>query len=604
MASQCKGGVTVPVVALSYARLLHLVSGGRRITKDVISQRLPYLGLDIESDDKKDVVRIEYSPNRPDYATDVGVSLALQGLLGVKKGMVPFSVKKYDDQACGLPPYRVNVERSVSGVRPILTGIAAKNGVLDDVLLRQLVSLQEDLHFGLGRNRKKVAIGIHDLAKMGGRFPFRYTMVPAGHTFVPLNAKTEMSISEIIENTKAGRAFGHLVTSLKNDGFPVILDSCDNVVSLPPVINSNMTAVTTKTTDIFIDVTGTSQYAAEGALAILALTLHAAGFGLESVCVRGGRNRTPPLETRIIDVSLRQANDMLGLNLSITDAASCLEKCRLGISRTRGDVVSCIVPPYRTDIISQVDLIEEIALGYGTWRIGPVLSHPKTFGNNIRAGTSSITHAVDMAMIGMGFVEALNSCLTSTLSLYEMAGRKTPKQNRMISTVNSKSSEHAILRDSLLSGLIENISKNIHEEYPQKLYETGTVFFRRGGRVQASNDVISEKTHLAAIYAHTDSGFSKAKSILQSVLSAACGVRNVRTAPASHRPFADGRCAKAVIKTADAAHGRGASAGAASNAAVGYVGEIDPEILSSYKIRMPASGFEISLSDSLPAVAK
>ena len=76
-------------------------------------------------------------------------------------------------------------------------------------------------------------------------------------------------------------------------------------------------------------------------------------------------------------------------------------------------------------------------------------------------------------MIGLGYLEALNSSLTSKRVLYEMTNREPKK---IISVLDSKSQEHTILRDSILPGLLENLSKNIHESYPQKLFETGTVF--------------------------------------------------------------------------------------------------------------------------------
>ena len=58
----------MPVVELSYSRLQKLIGN---VTKKQISDSLPFLGLDIESEDG-DSVRIEYSPNRPDYSTDYG----------------------------------------------------------------------------------------------------------------------------------------------------------------------------------------------------------------------------------------------------------------------------------------------------------------------------------------------------------------------------------------------------------------------------------------------------------------------------------------------------------------------------------------------------
>lgn len=662
----------MPVVSLSYSRLLKLVSGGRRITKSVIAERLPYLGLDIESDDG-DVVRIEYSPNRPDYATDVGVSIALQGLLGVRRGLVPIggghdnfdnndkrhfagaSKKGRVELPITTTKYTINTKRTVSGIRPVLTGIVAKGGRLDDNngssgngaradskkddMLRQLVGLQEDLHFGLGRNRKKVAIGLHDLSKISGGFPLVYTTIPASHRFVPLCGKEAMTVHDIIKNTKTGRAYGHLVAPKSGSAgasdaaagsrFPAILDSGGNVVSLPPIINSEMTAITSGTTDILVDVTGTSRYAAEGALAVIAVTLHAAGFRLEPLYITGGKNHTPDLGPRSVSVSVGMVNRMLGLELSISDVARCLERCRLqpvpngdgyddttggdsnngnnnssnSLKRDNHDIISCMVPSYRQDIISSVDLVEEVALGYGAWRLEPVLLPPRTFGSYDCKNNTDTRH-VDAVMTGMGYVEALNSSLTSAHIQYKAAGRKTPPKNsrRMIKTVDSKSSEHSILRDSLLPGLVENLSKNIHEAYPQMLYETGTVFLgasaNKGSNVEARKGAgashlshaaapVSETVHAAAVSAHAKSDFSEAKSALQSMLHASgCDISDVRTLPASHHMFAAGRCAKVIIPIST---GRRIIAG--------HVGEISDNILLSYRIRVPVAGFEVSLSD-------
>ena len=80
----------MPVIELSYSRLQKLIG---KVSKKQISDSLPFLGLDIESEDK-DLVRIEYSPNRPDYSTDIGIALGLQGLLGIKTGLLKLTIKK------------------------------------------------------------------------------------------------------------------------------------------------------------------------------------------------------------------------------------------------------------------------------------------------------------------------------------------------------------------------------------------------------------------------------------------------------------------------------------------------------------------------------
>ncbi|MEK6930761.1 MAG: phenylalanine--tRNA ligase subunit beta, partial [Thermoproteota archaeon] len=107
----------MPVVELSYSRLQKLLG---KVSKKQISDSLPFLGLDIESEDK-DLVRVEYSPNRPDYSTDLGIALGLQGLFGIKTGAIKLNIKKSND-------YVIHVEPSVTKIRPFVTGIIAKNG--------------------------------------------------------------------------------------------------------------------------------------------------------------------------------------------------------------------------------------------------------------------------------------------------------------------------------------------------------------------------------------------------------------------------------------------------------------------------------------------
>ena len=81
----------MPVVELNYSRLQKLVGG--KSTKKKILETLPYLGLDIEGETNSEI-RIEYSPNRPDYSTDYGIALGLQGLLEIQKGSIKLDIKK------------------------------------------------------------------------------------------------------------------------------------------------------------------------------------------------------------------------------------------------------------------------------------------------------------------------------------------------------------------------------------------------------------------------------------------------------------------------------------------------------------------------------
>ena len=543
----------MPVIELSYSRLQKLIG---KVSKKQISDSLPFLGLDIESEDK-DLVRVEYSPNRPDYSTDFGIALGLQGLLGIKTGPIKLNVKKSNK-------YLISVKSNVSRIRPFVTGFIAKNGKIDDKTIKQLMTMQEDLHFGIGRKRKKSSIGIHDLDKIS--FPLVYTTTNRNHKFIPLNSEKELDISEILDTTDVGKDYGSLLG--QSSQVPIILDEKQNTVSFPPIINAAVTTVTTKTKNLFVEVTGLNKDDAEDMLSVVATVLQSAGFTLESVKITGAKNSSPKLEYRKMTVSSSLINQILGLNLSSSKIISSLKKSRLDAS-SKGTNIICTIPAYRFDIFGPMDLVEEVALGYGIQNLEPTISPSQTIGKT--NPVSLKLKSLDQTMIGLGYLEALNSSLTSKRVLYDMTNRDSTK---LLSVLDSKSREHTILRDSILPGLLENLSRNIHESYPQKMFETGTVF--------ATENPISEKISFSGISAHKDANFTEIKSIIQTALNIGFGIK-VETKTLADSTFEEGHCASIIL----------------DNVPIGIIGKIDSKIIENYKIRIPVVGFEISLSDSI-----
>ena len=258
----------MPVVALYFSRLQKLVG---KVSKKQISELLPFLGLDIESEDDQRI-RVEYSPNRPDYSTDFGIAIGLQGLFGIKTGAIKLKIKNSKN-------YSITVKPDVSKIRPFVTGIIAKNGKIDEKILEQLIQMQEDLHMGIGRKRKKSSIGIHDLDKIS--FPLIYTTTNKNHKFIPLNSEKELTISKIIADTETGKDYGHLLG--QSSQVPVIIDANQKTVSFPPIINAAITTVTPKTKNLFVEVTGLNKEDAEDMLSVVATILQSAGFTLEPV---------------------------------------------------------------------------------------------------------------------------------------------------------------------------------------------------------------------------------------------------------------------------------------------------------------------------------
>ena len=543
----------MPVIELNLNRIKKIISGN--VTKKRIVDTLPFLGLDIESQDG-DKIRIEYSPNRPDYSTDFGIALGLEGLLGIKKGIQKTNIKKQGK-------FEIKVDPSVSKIRPFVTGVIARNGTIDDETIKQLMNMQEDLHFGIGRKRKKSSIGLHDLDRIS--FPLNYTTSTRGHSFVPLNSESKHTIDQILSETEVGKNYGWILGDSKN--VPIIVDSEGTTISFPPIINASVTAVTTKTKNVLVEVTSLDKDAAEDMLSVVVAILQMAGFEIIQLTISGGKNSTPRLNSRKIQYETRLTEQILGLNISPSAMTSSLKKCRLDAIQ-KGTKIQCTIPRYRFDVFGPMDIVEEIALGYGIDNLTPKLSPSQKLGE--KSLMTKKLEIVSKITVGFGFTEALNSSLTSKKILFDFLNRDS---SQMISVIDSKSQEHTILRDTILPGLIENLSKNIHESYPQKLFEVGTVFSKA--------KPIHEAINLAGVIAYKESNYSEMKSIIQSILKTGFKIDSKTKTPKDNvTTFANGRHSDIFV----------------GEKSVGTIGEINSDVLDNFKIRTSVVGFEIKLS--------
>ncbi|MDC8453312.1 MAG: phenylalanine--tRNA ligase subunit beta [Candidatus Nitrosotalea sp.] len=543
----------MPVVTLYFDRVKKIL--GKTVPKAKLVETLPFIGLDIE-DETADHINVEYSPNRPDYSTDYGIITGLQGLLGIKLGMPALKIKNGKNAIKVIP--------SVSKVRPYVTAIEARNGKLDDETIRQIITMQEDLHNGLGRRRKKASIGIHDLEKI--KFPLYYKAVTQEHSFVPLESDVSLTVKEILEKTETGRKYQHLLEGYSK--VPIIVDSDGKTISLPPIANAKLTEMNGKTRNLLVEVTATDKNAAEGVLAVIANTLQIAGFELYSVKITGAGNSTPVLKSRDLVLEPELVNQTLGIEISNQIMIKSLKKSRLD-AKLRGKKIVCSIPRYRTDIFGVMDLVEEVALGYGIQNLVPTM--PESVSAGERNHVTKTLETVRQIMVGLGYLEVMNFELTSKEILYDKTSRESSK---IISVADSKSQEHIILRDMLLPGMMEVLSRNIHESYPQKIFEIGTVFEK--------DSPIKEGIHLACLSAHKDVNFTEVKSVLQSLLKTGFNL-SCSTVPQKEPMFVDGRTGSIII------HGK----------KLGSVGELDTKIVDNFKLRTPVAGFEIEITDLL-----
>jgi phenylalanyl-tRNA synthetase beta chain len=557
MAQEC---AKVPVVNIKFERLKRLISG---IKMNKVLDTLPYIGVDIE-DVSKDMIRVEYNPNRPDLSSDYGVVRALRGLLNIETSLPKFKL-------AGRSGLAVSVEdAALRKIRPYLIALVAKNGTLDDETLKQLIGMQEDLHNGVGRRRRKASIGIHNLDVI--RFPVTYKTVSGDYSFTPLNESSEFTIKQILKDLEIGKQYGHILSAFER--YPLIVDSAGIVLSFPPIINSQATKVNEGCRNLFVEVTATDQETAEDLLAIIAMTLYDAGFEIRTVSIvhSGSRNKkieTPHMKPKVISADVDYINSILGLTLDTKQIITYLKKSRLDAKAPNRKKIACTIPRYRIDIYDPIDISEEVAIGYGIYNLEPQFPTSPTAGN--KDSLSVYFDKIREAMIGLGMIESLNFMLTSKQVQYGSFGI-IPSKEDVLSVDTSKSTEHEILRDSLVPVLLQSLSYNIHEQYPQRLFEIGKTF------IKSTPTMIEERWSVGAAIAHADAGYTEIKSTMQALLRSCFG-KEATTKASTNPMFMEGRCAEVIF----------------DGKSVGILGEIIPRALENLKLRVPVAAFEINL---------
>ena len=298
---------------------------------------------------------VELEPDRPDILSVEGLARALRGYLEIEIGIHKATLEV-------LRTSKLEVKVINAKVRPYIACAIVRDLRLDDKAVRSLMRMQEVLHLTLGRNRRKVAIGLHDLRAI--KPPIIYTEAKSTDRMIPLDMPIEMSLQEILEKHPKGREYRHLV----RNGYPVYIDK-EGIFSFPPIINSERTRVTEETRDIFIELTGIDEKAVKQTLNIITFNLMDRGGKVESIKINyADRKRvdyTPDLKPKIMKIDLNRVLNLIGLNLTVNEVKHLLSKMRFGIGKILNNEIEVIIPPYRVDVMHEVDIAEDIAIAYG-----------------------------------------------------------------------------------------------------------------------------------------------------------------------------------------------------------------------------------------------
>jgi phenylalanyl-tRNA synthetase beta chain len=556
----------------------------KELSLEKLEEILFNFGLEIEGQEE-DLLKIDITADRQDLLSPNGFLRAIKAYCNIPS-QKEYSAKKSD--------YKVMVDRSVLEVRPHTVCAVIKNLNLNEEKLKEIINAQEKLHQTLGRKRKEGAIGIYPLSEIN--FPITYKAQEKEKiSFAPLGFQEKMSFEDILQKTNPGKEYAHLVKD--NSMCALFVDSKDNVMSIPPIINSQKTGEVKKSTkEVFIECSGNNLKRLNQLLNILVCMFIDLGGDAYSVTIEyPKKNLEAPNESTIarslpyliqekfcVDynqitpnlledkmmVSLENINKLIGINLDQKQAIELLERMLYKVRKKGKDQLEVLIPPYRADVLHEVDVADDVSRAYGFSNI--VIKFPRISTIGRLTKKSIVQDNIISTMTGLGFQEVMTLTLSSKK---EMIDNFCIDDKDVVKLGYSKDKTLDVIVSWLTPKLLKFLTNNQHMFYPQKIFSCDYVVIR-----DEKKDVLSKtKLSLAAMLSNPKISFSE----MSSVLIGLCNTLGWKISlEEKEYPFyIKKRSARIVINDKE----------------IGHIGEISPKVLKAFDYYMPVCSFEIDV---------
>ena len=568
------------------------------------------------------IYKIDVPANRYDLLCMEGLTRALKIFLG------NMDAPSYDV----VPPTdgsmeTITVKPNCAQIRPFVVCAILRDITFNEERYASFIDLQDQLHRNLCRHRTLVAIGTHDMDAVKGG-PYVYdARAPTDIKFVPLTHDStgeEFTGKDLLEHYATEPACKHLkpYVSIIQDSpvYPVVLDSEETVLSLPPIINGGKSKITLNTTNVFVECTATDLTKANIVLdtVIAMFSEHCAKpFTVEPVKVifenENGEEVnsyvTPQMYTRKEEAQVDFVNSLIGINISAEEMVTLCNKIQLGPAKLINDnkTLQVTVPPTRSDILHAVDIAEDIGIAFGYNNIVKKVPQTCTVG-----GEQPLNKLGDLLrdeIARAGYVEVLTHGLCSIHDNFTALRRPI---TAAVSLSNPANVEYQVVRTTLLPGLLKTLEHNKAASFTKgfKLFEVSDIILPDDKHVTCESIVGARNARrVCAVYAGPTSGFEIIHGLVDRIMTL-CEVAPEEeyiknSAKGDEEKF---RVAKEgwfyTIQPSDEEQtyfpGRAAnvlltSPSLGERVKIGSFGILHPEVLKNFDISYPASSVEIDL---------
>ena len=285
-----------------------------------------------------------------------------------------------------------------------------------------------------------------------------------------------------------------------------------------------------------------------------------------------------------IHCRLNRINELLGIHLSISEVENIFKRLGFTYSWDGQSKFLVTVPTYRVDILSEIDLIEEVARIYGYDNINR--SQPVYKNSTIpHAPIFLFEKVLRERMIAEGLQEFLTCDLIGS-SILDVIGESVDELET-IKVMNPISIEQSLLRTSLLPGFLQLVKYNIaRQNHHISGFEIGRIHFKQGEQFQEQSVVgivLTGNAQPHAWYAKPrEFDFYDLKGIIENVLRE-LRIFNVSFKPNDLKTFHTGRQAGIFVNSLE----------------IGSIGELHPGIIRRLDVPQRIYFAELNLHDMI-----
>ncbi len=202
-----------------------------------------------------------------------------------------------------------------------------------------------------------------------------------------------------------------------------------------------------------------------------------------------------PIQNFKVTLNKEKISKLIGKNIEQDTVRKILKGLEITIVSENEMEYQLEVPPYRVDVQRDVDVIEDILRIYGYNNVEDGEHLNSTLSYTQSPDSHRLQVLISEQLTGLGMNEILNNSLTKERYYQDL---QTYPMDKCVKIMNSLSTDLSVMRQTLLFGGLENISRNIKYRQPNlKFYEFGNCYsFKSNTQSDDRHDFYSESFHL------------------------------------------------------------------------------------------------------------